>query len=277
MERQDWLTKAERTGYQETSRYTETMDYCESLRNASPWIRFTSFGKSPEGRELPLLIVSRDQLFTAEEAHKSDRVILLIINGIHAGEIAGKEASLMLLRDIAVSTQKASLLQKAILLVVPIYNVDGHERFTPYNRINQNGPKEMGFRATSQNLNLNRDWIKAEQPETRALLQVFAEWLPDLVIDNHVSDGADFQYDVTWLADDHCGVAPSVRDYLVNDLEPYLIDSLSKQGHIVSRYFELKDPHDPSQGILAGPLEARYSNGYCTLQNRPCLVVETIL
>ena len=275
METDPWLTKAEQTSFQETSRYPETMDYCRRLQQASPWIQFTSFGRSPEGRDLPLLIVSKEQCFTPAIARQSGCTILLIINGIHSGEIAGKEASLMLLRDIAIRKQNHSLLDRNIVLMVPIYNVDGHERFSPYNRINQNGPKEMGFRATAQNLNLNRDWIKAEQPETKAMLKLFAEWLPDLVIDNHVSDGADFQYDVTWLSDDHCALATPVREYFQRDLEPHLIESLTRSGHVVARYFELRNPHDPSQGLLAGPFQARYSNGYCTLQNRPCFVVET--
>ncbi len=271
----EWLTHAERSGFQETSRYAETVDYCKRLQAASPWIRYSTFGKSPEGRDLPLLVISEDGHFTPEQAHKSDRAILLIINGIHSGEIAGKEASLMLLRDIAVEKQKPELLKHVVLLVVPIFNVDGHERMSPFNRINQNGPREMGWRGTSQNLNLNRDWIKADQPEMQAMLKLFNDWLPDLVIDNHVSDGADFQYDITWLLDDNPRTGAPLLKYIQNDLEPYLLTTLNSSGHVASRYFEMRDSMDPAAGIDIGPATARFSNGYGTLRNRPTFVVET--
>ena len=271
----EWLTRAELSGFQETSRYAETLDYCRRLQAASPWIRFTSFGKSPEGRDLPLLIVSKHGAFTSGEAHRSDAAIVLIINGIHSGEIAGKEASLMLLRDITVAKQKPDLPARVVLLVVPIFNVDGHERMSAYNRVNQNGPREMGWRGTAQNLNLNRDWIKADQPEMRAMLKLYNEWLPDLVIDNHVSDGADFQYDITWLLDDNPRVGAPLLQYIQKDLEPYLLTTLNTSGHTASRYFELRDSTDPAAGIDLGPTTARFSNGYGTLRNRPAFVVET--
>jgi murein tripeptide amidase MpaA len=132
----EWRTRAEISNFKETSRYPEAIEYCKKLEKASPWIRYSTFGKSPEGRDLPLLIVSKNKIFTAEEAKKSDQVVLLVINGIHAGEIAGKEASFMLLRDMAITKEKSALLDHVILLVVPIFSVDGHERFGPYNRIN---------------------------------------------------------------------------------------------------------------------------------------------
>ncbi|HET6267943.1 MAG TPA: M14 family metallopeptidase [Acidobacteriota bacterium] len=271
----DWLTHAERTQFQETSRYREVIDYCKRLQQASPWIRDSSFGKSPEGRDLPLLTVSSHGRFDANTAHKAGDVVVLIINGIHPGEIAGKEASFMLVRDIAITKQKASLLDHVVLLVVPIFSVDGHERMSRYNRINQNGPKEMGWRATSQNLNLNRDWMKADQPEMQAMLKLYTSWLPDFVIDNHVTDGADFQYDVLFIMDDHPAVAPEIRHYMIQEFEPALAAAMAKQGHITASYFELKDADDLSQGIEARPLEPRFSDGYGSLQNRPTVVVET--
>jgi hypothetical protein len=271
-ELQEWLTRAERTGFQETSRYAEDMQFCEKLQKASPWIHYTTFGKSPEGRELPLLIVSKDQNF---KPSASNKLLILINNGIHAGEISGKEATYMLLREIAITRKKEELLDHLDLLVIPIFNVDGHERVSPYNRINQNGPKEMGWRTNSQNLNLNRDWLKAEQSEMRAMLNLFYEWLPDFVIDNHVSDGADFQYDITWVTDDHFAVANHVRQYFSSHFEPRLIAALQQKGHKVNQYFELIDSIDPAKGITVGPFEPRYCTGFCTLNNRPALTTES--
>lgn len=275
MVKKHWLTHAERTRFVETSRYPETIAYCKKLQKASPWIRFTSFGKSPQGRDLPLLIASKNKRFEPAEARRSKMPVVLVINGIHPGEIAGKEASLALLRDIAVTKEKASLLDGVILLVVPIFSVDGHERFSPYNRINQNGPKEMGWRGTAQNLNLNRDWMKSDQPEMRAMLKLYTSWLPDFVIDNHVTDGADYQYDVTYIMDDHPRVAEPVRRYMKQYFEPYLETVLREKGHIPASYFELKNPNDLMDGIIAPPLSPRFSDGYGSLQNRPTVVVET--
>lgn len=271
----DWRTRAEISNYVETSRHSEAIAYSKRLEKECPWFHYEKFGVSPEGRDLPLLVVSKKKHFTPQKARKSDSVVLLIINGIHPGEIAGKEASFALLRDIGITKEKSALLDRVILLVVPIYNVDGHERISPYNRINQNGPREMGWRGTSHNMNLNRDWMKADQPEAHAMLRLFSVWLPDFVIDNHVSDGADFQYDVTWLADDHSGVAEPVLKYFTEDFEPFLLAELRKKNHVSARYFEMKDATDPSKGVVIGPIEPRFSHGYSTLQNRPSLVVET--
>ena len=157
-----WLTTAERTGFRQTPRYDETVAYCRRLAAASDWIDYQSFGTSPQGRPVPLVIVSTEQAFTPEAARHAGKLIVLAQSCIHAGECAGKDASLMLLRDIAVTKTRRELLDHVILLVVPIFSVDGHERFSPHNRINQNGPEAMGWRVTSRNLNLNRDYMKAD-------------------------------------------------------------------------------------------------------------------
>lgn len=272
---QQWLTRAERTNFQETSRYVEDIDFCSRLEKASPFVRFISFGKSPEGRDLPLLIISRDKIFTPEQARQSDSAVILINNGIHAGEISGKEATYMLLREMLITKSKEALLDHLILLVIPVFSVDGHERMSPYNRINQNGPREMGWRTSSQNMNLNRDWMKADQPEMRAMLDLFYKWLPDFVIDNHVSDGADFQYDITWVVDDHFALAEPVSKYFRTQFEPRLIADMNVKGHKVRQYFEMIDATDPSQGITVGPFEPRFCTGFCTLQNRPALTTES--
>jgi Zinc carboxypeptidase len=269
------LTTAEKTKFQETSRYAETIEFCKRLEKESAWIKLTNFGKSPQGRDLPLLIVSKNQRFTPEQARQSNDVVLLVINGIHAGEIAGKEASLMLVRDLAVTKKHAGLLEHVTVLVVPIYNVDGHERFGPYNRINQNGPKEMGWRTTSQNLNLNRDWMKADQPETIAMLKLFSSWLPEMTIDNHVTNGADYQYDI-YYGTDWAEVMPSaLAKYVKGKFEQDLQSALTATGHIASGYVELKDPLDPSAGMESGPSLPRFSTGYVTIQNRAPLLAES--
>ncbi len=273
----EWLTKAERTDFRETARYGETMEYCRRLEKASPWIRFTSFGKSGEGRELPLVIASKEQAFDPAAAVKTGKPIVLIQNGIHAGEIDGKDASLMLLREIAVTKQFASLLDHVILLVIPLYNVDGHERFGPYNRINQNGPAEQGWRVTANNLNLNRDYMKADAPETRAWLKLFSAWRPDLFVDTHVTDGADFQYDVTYLVENTFHAATSVARWATEHIVERVMPALdaAERHHLSSRYIFLREDTDPSKGledVVGGP---RFSTAYVALQNRVAFLIET--
>lgn len=270
-----WLTRAERTSFQETSRYDETIDYCKKLMAASPWIHYTSFGKSPEGRDLPLVIASREKLFTSETARKQNQVVVLIINSIHAGEIAGKDASLMLLREMVITKKFESLLQNLIVMVVPIFNVDGHERFGPYNRINQNGPKEMGWRTSSQNLNLNRDFMKADEPEMQAMLKLYTEWLPEFMLDNHISDGADFQYDILYIVQKEPVMASPLFQYWKDKLEPQLVSDLTKSGHVTGPYFEMINDKDPMAGIEMSFASPRFSDGYTTYQNRLGMTAET--
>ena len=152
-----WQTFYELSGFRKTPRYAETIASCKRRAAGCPWIKYESFGTSPQGRELRLVIVSRDRAFTPSTARKTGKAIILIQSGIHAGEIDGKDTSLMLIHDMAITKSLRHLLDHTILLFVPISNVDGHERFGAYNRINQNGPDEMGWRVTAQNLNLKRE------------------------------------------------------------------------------------------------------------------------
>ena len=172
---QDWQTLAEQTDYQRTWNYAETIAFAQKLDKASDKITYKSYGKSGEGRDMPLLIISNEKDFTPEKAKKSGKAIIFIQGGIHSGEIDGKDAGYALIRDIAITKTRADLLKDVVIIFVPIYNVDGHEMSSPFNRINQNGPSEMGFRATSTNLNLNRDYMKADAPETRAWLALWNE------------------------------------------------------------------------------------------------------
>ncbi|MBX7152872.1 peptidase M14, partial [bacterium] len=151
---EDWRTYYEKSNYLETPRYEETLRYLDRLEKSSRWIKVTYFGVSPEGRKMPLVVVDKSGKFTPESARSQNKVVLLVQAGIHAGEIDGKDAMLMLLRNMAIYHQYTELLDHVTILFMPFFNVDGHERVSAYNRFNQNGPKEMGWRVTSQNLNL---------------------------------------------------------------------------------------------------------------------------
>lgn len=271
----NWLIKAEKTDFKETSRYEETHDYCLRLSKSSPYVKYLSFGKSGEDRDLPLLIISKDKVFDYRKALRSSKAILMIQNGIHAGEIEGKDASLMLVRDIVITKKYFHLLDSLIILIIPIYNVDGHERFSPYSRINQNGPNEMGWRTNATNLNLNRDYMKADAPETKAFLKLFTNWLPDFFVDIHTTNGADYQFTLTYSMENQENVPKPVRKWINEKFMPAIKDSMLQKGYPLAPYIWLKDNKDPSKGMYGGSAPPRFSNTYIALHNRPALLIET--
>lgn len=273
----DFKTAAERSEFRRTGDYREAVEFIREVENASTWVRTISIGRTPEGRAMPMVVVSRERAFTPEQAKATGKAIVLINNGIHSGEIEGKDASLQLLREIAVTQERANLLDHVILLIVPIFNIDGHERCSRYNRINQNGPEEMGWRCTAQGYNLNRDFIKADSEEMKCWLRMYHAWLPHMWFDTHTTDGADWQYDVTFVA--ACGpetpapIATWVRD----KLHPHLLETLQADGHCPQIYFDMRDRLDPSKGITSsfGGFAPRFSTMYGAITNRPSLLVET--
>ena len=244
---EDWATPAEKSNFRKTPNYNETMAYLKRLEAASPWIRVTSFGRSASGHELPLVIASKEQAFSPGAAAATGKAIVLIQNAIHAGEMDGKDSSLMLLREMAITKARAALLDHVILLVLPVYNVEGYERFGPYMRINQNGPEETGWRVNARNLNLNRDYMKADAPETRAFLKLFNDWLPDFFVDCHVTDGADYQYDVTYLLEDGPGVYSPLAAWLRESFQPRLEASVGRSGHLIAPLVWPRDNNDLAQ------------------------------
>ena len=271
----DWRTPAERSDYRTTPRYDETMAYIQRVAAAAPGqVKVEVFGKTGEGRDLLDVVVSRDGVFDPEALHRAGRPVLLIQNAIHAGEMDGKDSCLALLRDMAITKSQARLLERAVVVIIPIYNADGHERFGHYNRINQNGPEEMGWRVNATNLNLNRDYVKAEAPETRAWLRLWNRWLPDFFVDDHVTDGADYQYDVTYSLSTGAGNDPNIIEWQQKNVAPYLDRSVAASGHVIGPLIFLTDDADPTKGIERFPSTPRFADGYVVLQNRPGMLVE---
>jgi hypothetical protein len=271
----EWRTKAERTGYVETDRYDAVVDYCRRLAQASPRAQLTSFGRTGAGRELPLLVLSRDGVFAPEAAREAGRLVVLLQNCIHAGECAGKDASLELARDILITGVHRDLLDEVTLLIMPVFNADGHERFSAYSRINQNGPKEMGWRVTATNLNLNRDYTKADAVEMQAWLRTWVAWEPDLLFDNHTTNGSDHQYVLLYSAVANELTAAPVAEWLQETLFPSILPALEVAGHGPFPYGGPRDRRDLSKGIgtFAAP-SPRFSHGYGAICNRPTILVE---
>jgi hypothetical protein len=254
------------------------MDEWRALAKASPCVTVTSFGRSPQGRDLPLVIVDRDGQTDPAKVKASGRAVVLIQACIHAGECEGKDAGILFLRDVAVTRKYAALLERVTFLFIPVFNVDGHERFGAFNRVNQNGPKEMGWRVNANNLNLNRDYLKADAPEMRAWLKLFQAWLPDFFLDCHTTDGADYQYVMTY--DTEMGatpwyVEPKLSAWIRDTYRKAFESRMEREGFPVFPYVSFRKEHDPRSGLVAFAARPLLSNGYLSAQNRPGVLLET--
>jgi hypothetical protein len=272
----DWRTPAEISDYRTTPDYAETVAYLERIAAAAPsQVKIENFGKTGEGRDLKIVIASKDGVFDPAAIHASGRAILLVQNSIHAGEMDGKDSCLALLRDIVITKTKAALLDHVVFVFIPVYNIDGHEMRSAYNRINQNGPELAGWRGDARNLNLNRDYMKADEPETRAFLKMFHRWLPDFFVDDHVTDGADFQYDVTFTIDATPDVASATAKWIRDEVTPTLEREVNASGHLAfPTYITLNDDTDPAKGLGFNTDPPRFSTGQMILENRPGMLVE---
>ncbi|CAN5654368.1 M14 family metallopeptidase [soil metagenome] len=269
-----WATPAEASGLTATPRYAETMTWLQRLADASPELAMVSIGKSPEGRDLWLVIASKERAFTPEAVRASGKPVLFAQAGIHAGEIDGKDAGMMLLRDMTVVGTKRDLLDMAHVLFVPIFNVDGHERFSAYTRVNQRGPAEGGWRSNARNLNLNRDYTKADTAEMRHMLTALRRWSPDLYVDLHVTDGADYQYDITFGYNTSAYYSPAIGKWLEDVADPAISNDLRSMGHVPGTLYQVTDREDPSKGIFSWWAEPRFSNGYGDAIHLPTILLE---
>jgi hypothetical protein len=266
-------TRAETSGFEATSNYEETLTFLRELQSHFPEMYLGFYGTSQEGRAMPFVVVSRERAFTGRKAQRLGKPVILIQNGIHAGEIEGKDASLLLLRDLA-EGKHAAILDAVTLVVLPIYNVDGHERISPYNRPNQDGPRQgMGFRTTTNGLDLNRDYLKISSEEARSLIALVNDWRPHLHVDDHVTDGIDMDWVLTWSWAE-APQAPAPVDAWLRGHMPAVLAATEKAGVPQGPYVDLVERNDPSKGFSSWVGQPRYSTGYFPLRNRPSVLVE---
>jgi zinc carboxypeptidase len=268
MQHHTLTTVAEESGFARTGRSDEVTRLCAAFAAAWPRaVRSFEFGRSAEGRPMRALIASR------ADARKVP--LLMLQGGIHPGESDGKDAGFIALRELLGETAAAGVLERMAILFVPAFNVDGHERCGRWNRPNQNGPEETGWRTTAQNLNLNRDYTKADAPEMRAMLGLLRAWDPLVCADLHVTDGADFQPDVSLQAEPlNQGDA---RLYgAARELRDELIATLTAQGSSPLPFYpDLAKTDDPASGFLLTVYSPRFSTGYFPQRNRFTVLVET--
>ena len=274
--RQDLTTVAERSGFQRTGRYEEVIALCDGFARAYPdAVRCETFGTSPEGRPMKLLVATRSGAFTPEAAVAKKLPVLLAQGGIHAGEIDGKDAGFQLLRQMLDGEVAPGALDKLVLLFVPVFNVDGHENFRAWNRPNQRGPEEMGFRTTAQRYNLNRDYVKADSAEMRAMLGLVQAWDPLVTLDLHVTDGAKFRHDISITGEPVNSGDPGLR-VAGRALRDGIAERLTAQGSLpVTFYPSFVEFDDPTSGFVDGVNTPRFSHGYFPLRNRIGILVET--
>ncbi len=273
----DLATTAEKTGFERTGRYDEAVRLCHDYERTWPRrARCFSYGTTPEGRELVALAASADGVTRPLAARTKGRPVVLFQGGIHAGEIDGKDAGFLVLREWLASAEGGPL-ASATAVFVPVVNPDGHERFGPNarQRPNQRGPAEMGWRTTAQNLNLNRDYAKVDAPETRALLALLSEWDPIVYADLHVTDGAQFQHDVAVLVEPRLGYDPSLRAE-GKAMSDALLARLEGDGHLpLDFYPSFADDGNPESGFAPRSPPIRFGNGYWAARNRFGILLET--
>ncbi|UBZ12851.1 M14 family metallopeptidase [Flagellimonas marinaquae] len=270
-EKSSYQTHYEASGGEETATYKQTIDYYMGLAREFPQINIQTIGKTDSGLPLHTVTFNPDGDFNYENIRK-EKSIILINNGIHPGESDGIDATMMLYRDLA--TGKLDMPEKTVLVTIPIYNVGGSLNRNSTTRANQNGPLEYGFRGNARNYDLNRDFIKMDTENSRTFAQIFHMVKPDVFIDNHVSNGADYQYTLTHLFTQHNKLGGEMGEYLHGTLMPNLENSLAKKEWDITPYVNVFNV-PPEMGFSQFMDHPRYSTGYTTLWSTLGLMVET--
>jgi hypothetical protein len=262
----------EKTNGTETATYFEAIEWYKNLDKQSPFVLMKTMGFTDAGYPLHLVLVSSDNTFTPQQWRTQNKAVILINNGIHAGEPDGIDASMMLVRDIV--TKKLSLPKNVVLAFIPVYNIGGCLNRGTSSRANQNGPKEYGFRGSAQNLDLNRDFTKCDSKEAKSFTQIFHFLDPDIFIDNHVSDGADYQHTMTLLTTQYDKLGYDLGSWLKETFEPQLYKGMKEKNWDMVPYVNFEET-DFSKGMQMFYDPPRYSSGYAALFQTIAFVPET--
>ncbi|MCX2475411.1 M14 family metallopeptidase [Pedobacter sp. MC2016-05] len=264
-------TPFENSGKKETTTYDAAIAYYENIAKNYPQAKLLTYGSTDFGKPLHLLVLSKDKVFDPIEIKKGNKAVLLINNGIHPGEPEGIDASMMLARDLL---KEDRLPKDVVICIIPIYNIDGSFNRSSTSRANQNGPLAYGFRGNSKNLDLNRDFIKTDSKNSAAFQLIFNTWLPEIFVDTHTSNGADYQYVMTLIPTQKDKLNALLSGYLTKTLVPDLYSAMEKKGYPMIPYVN-SFGEVPETGI-AGFIESpRYSTGYTTLHNTIGFMPET--
>lgn len=256
------LTPFERSGGKETATYAQVIAYYKLLAQTHKNISVREIGTTDAGYPLHLVLFSADGKFDPVQWHKNKQVVIMVNNGIHPGEPDGIDASMMLVRDIL--TGKIKLPARVCLGIIPVYNIGGSLNRGPYSRVNQNGPAAYGFRGNAQNLDLNRDFTKLDSRNAAAFNEAFRFLDPNILVDNHVSDGADFQHTMTLLTSQYDKLGGPIGQWLRNRFEPAIYADMKNRGWDLFPYVNF-DAYELSRGMTQFYDPPRYSSGYAAL------------
>jgi hypothetical protein len=276
MKHKTLMTIAELSNYKETGRLEEVERLSAEFARAWPEaVRSFEYGRSAEGRVMRGLLISRSGALTAADLRAKAIPLLMIQGGIHPGESDGKDAGFAALRELLGNSPADTLLERIAVLFVPAFNTDGHERVGRWNRPNQSGPVETGWRTTAQNINLNRDYMKADTPEMRAMLRLIDVWDPLVCADLHVTDGADFEPDIS-LQVEPLNQGDATLRVSGRQMRDALIARLTEAGfQALDFYPDLASTDDPASGFALTVYSPRFSTGYFPQRNRFTVLVET--
>ena len=265
-------TPFEKSHGKETATYFQAIKFYKNVAKSSSKIVCKEMGETDAGYHLHLVMVSNDKKFDPAIWHQQNKVVILINNGIHPGEPDGIDASMMLVRNIA--NNKIKLPENVALAFIPVYNIGGSLNRNSFSRANQNGPIAYGFRGNAQNLDLNRDFTKNDSKESRSFVQIFHYVNPDILIDNHVSDGADYQYTMTMLTTQYDKLGVDLGNWLKQKFEPELFKGMAQKNWEMTPYINFETAV-PDSGMIAFYDPPRYSSGYAALFQTIGFIPET--
>lgn len=270
-----WRTPFEAGDGNTTATYAECLAYYQKLAAAYPaHLHLAEAGPTDAGLPLHEVVLSTDGDADPASTRRKNRRVLFIQNGIHPGEPEGIDASLMLARDLLQNKALLKLLADVTVVIVPVYNIDGMLNRNATTRVNQNGPAEYGFRGNARHLDLNRDYIKQESRNAQSFARLFQKWRPDVFVETHTSNGADYQYTMTLIATQHSKLAPALGTYLQGRLLPALYQGMEQKKWPMTPYVDFAG-ETPESGLLAFLESPRYSTGYAALFNTIGFMPET--
>ncbi|MEJ5993676.1 M14 family metallopeptidase [Pedobacter sp. Du54] len=266
------LTPFERSNKKETTTYTQAIAYYEQLAKTYPLqSKLLTYGSTDFGVPLHLMVLSKHKIFDPTAIRASDKRILLINNGIHPGEPEGIDASMMFARELL---KNNTIPDNVVICIIPMYNIDGSHNRSGTSRANQNGPVAYGFRGNGKNLDLNRDFIKTDSRNSQAFQQIFNVWQPEIFVDTHTSNGADYQYTMTLIPTQKDKLNPILSSYLTKTLVPDLYSQMKGKGYELIPYVN-SISETPESGITGYIESPRYSTGYAALHNTIGFMPET--
>lgn len=258
--------------YTATLTYAEIVSTFESFAKQSPFVKLFSYGTTDVGKPLQLFVISKSKEFNPDELIKQNKRILLINNGIHPGEPDGIDASVELVKTFLKEPSKIP--DDVVVCIIPVYNIDGCLNRGKYSRANQNGPEEYGFRGNAQNLDLNRDFVKADSKNAQTFMEIFQKWKPDVFVDTHTSNGADYQYVMTLISTQRDKLNPLLSGFMVKEMLPVLYNKMKQRNYEMIPYVDTKG-ETPESGIVEFLETPRFSTGYSTQFNAIGFVSET--